>query len=134
MNTTHTALIEALVKSRALINLPENFTTRTYARAMNGSATSVHSATATCFCLLGSVMRTTGYDYDSFDRGLPYKLYFEARSCLDKQLQTIRRTYSLNPQHCIAEYSDTSSHADVLSLLDATISRLKADTVQSEIH
>ena len=124
----HNAIIDALIKSRAIIALPENFTTGTYARAKNGSATSVHSATATCFCLVGSVMRTTGYDHESIN-STEFVLYNQTLYRLERQLQATMAGQNRIAKQGIAEYSDTSHHSDVLSLLDNTIASMKAGTL-----
>lgn len=132
MNTTHNAIIEALVKSRVLLTPPENFTIGAYARTITGIPVPAHDDGASCFCMLGAILHVIGPNCEMPACGTPDPLYGEVVQQLIIQLRTVTVNHD-GPHSSIAMYSDSSSHAEVMALFDSTITRLKADVVSNDL-
>ena len=123
----HTTLLDTLVDCRALITPPENFTKNAYAKDTIGIPVSATDKSATCFCLLGSAMRVIGYNPNCRKHvdGNQYVMYSEVVVQLQRQL---RLTTDISDEYMgVARYSDSSTHEEVMTLLDNTIARLKLE-------
>ena len=104
--TTHAHLVEM----RKLIDTPEKWTKKCYARTALGAPTSYEDTQATCFCILGALNRVTAGkplpgEVAEIKRHLPYCFEFIT----------------------LDQFNDcpTTTHADILALLDRAIEGTK---------
>jgi len=101
---------EILTAARSLISKPENWTQGEYARDSSGERVSEHDQDAVCFCTIGALLKAEhalNIYISAFARNHPSINYL--------------KTF-LNGS--VADYNDSSTHAEVLELFDKAIAEL----------
>lgn len=100
---------EILLEARDLIAKPEHWTQGVAARSASGAFVMPSADCATSFCMYGAITRTS------------------AKYCVSTESLATELRMTLHGP-AIAEYNDAPNrkHEDVLSMMDATIARLKA--------
>lgn len=95
---------ETLIRAKAVIKDPKNWTQGTFARNSLGEAAGAISSSAVCFCSLGALKR------------------IEWSSSFHLQLR-------LNEAACgsIVDYNDTHTHEQVMEVWDKAIAKAIAD-------
>lgn len=90
---------ETLIKAKALITDPKNWTQGAYARTGDGVPVPLSHSAAVCFCSMGAIRRISG------ELGAPY--------------QALKR--EIGPSDMVCEYNDSHTHEEVLALFDKAI-------------
>lgn len=104
---------EAIIAVRELISDPKRWTQGVYARRIKDDPIFHHSVTpqskdATCWCMLGAVIKVCSSDSVSFETDVT------------KTIESLMPTQFGG----IAKFNDSHTHAEVLALLDSTIEKL----------
>lgn len=100
---------EILLEARDLIAKPEHWTQGVAARSASGSLVMPWADCAASFCMYGAIVRAS------------------AKYCMPADLLAYELRITLHGP-AIGEYNDARNrkHEDVLSMMDATVARLKA--------
>ena len=105
VNTT-----DNLIKAKAIIADPANFTTEAMARDYSGECVNANSPSATCFCSLGALMKSSGYEYMcGCLRSDEYINLNTAAKILDKN------------SFDVVDFNDRNSHERVMEMFDLAI-------------
>ena len=105
------AVADQLRAAKALIDTPEKWTTRKFARDAGGTAVPVDSPRVTCRCFLGAVMVVSKLPaYEAFTH--PATVAFA-------------RAAGCHPGN-VPSWQDAGSHADVLAAADKAIAAEEA--------
>ena len=102
--------LEVLEDARYILDKPEHWTQGAFARDLDGSPVSATSCKAVCFCLVGAFIKAG----DGADTGNIYRLTM--------------RVFP-NEQRLFASLNDSSTHAEILTHLDALIEFERVDSV-----
>ena len=94
---------ETLIRAKAVIEDPKNWTQGQYARKSNMDVTSVEDENATCFCSIGALSKIGGLNCDL----MMYLIQYANGG--------------------IAEYNDTHTHEQVMEVWDKAIAKAIAD-------
>lgn len=120
MYTTKTqlAVLRALRETRSLLNTPDRWTKKAFARDAKGVKVSPGSYNATCWCLAGALSRIA--------RDIPECTSVaetEALEYLEKQIK--RKVFS--PKTNLWLFNDSAKYEDIINLLDSSIVQLERE-------
>lgn len=104
-------LAQDLRAAKALIDTPQKWTQRAFAKTADGALTTYTAEDAACFCSAGAIFRVVG---DAEPR---------ERACLDA-LGATMGTHRLD----IPKFNDTRTHAEVMAAWDAAIAAAEAQS------
>lgn len=110
-------LKEILEKAKCLIDTPEKWIKNVFARDATGKPVAPEDTTATCFCLMGAYRRAASSSHSALPIGVAYQAIYQAIPSLTKYAK-----YASLPNF---NDSPETTHADVMKILDQTISQLK---------
>lgn len=95
---------QILIAARQLIANPEHWTQHVMARSASGlKASAENDPSATCFCPMGAVIRTVGFN-----------------SKIDEPFRHLRKFF----EGSISKFNDSHTHAEVLAKFDEAIQSL----------
>lgn len=110
---------EILTKARELIDTPDKWTQRFYARDEHNASVTVGDDSAVCFCSLGAVHRAAGTDPISNNDGA-----IRASSAIIALGQQTGRSlgdHSMFARKAVMLFNDNSNHDAVLAMFDRAI-------------
>jgi hypothetical protein len=100
--------LETLKAARKLIELPEHWTQRGFARASQGTQEiDPNNPNATCWCSTGAIAHIQDINFPRWTEDMSYAFSVEK----DQELE---------------DFNDTHTHAEVLAAFDEAIARLEA--------
>lgn len=103
--------LEVLKGVRHLLENPRNWTQRTPARDIKGLPVHAVSKRAVCWCTIGAVHKVVGKDYREFFPSMHTDVLRAIRDVLP------------DPYDSVAEFNNSTQHADVIQLLDRAIAK-----------
>lgn len=104
---------QALIEARKLIEAPERWTQRRYARSASGNGIDYNSAEAVCWCSAGALARVCPHD----------QVYLDAHLLLATSMAGN-----------VMAFNDHHTHAEVLAAFDAAISKAEAGSLSAAIE
>jgi len=117
--------LEILKKMRALLDKPENWTRRTYARDVNGEPVSmVNPKDAVSFCIMGAYRKVSSpvIGQAPIWSGRAVAHYKALQEQIPKPFFSIS-DFNHDPHRTLSAFNDdpSTTHTDMLSLLDRAI-------------
>lgn len=110
---------EILTKARELIDSPDKWTQRFYARNENNAAVTVNDDSAVCFCSIGAVHRAAGTDPIGSIHSP--RITTSAIVALGQQTGESLGGHSMFARKAVLLFNDNSNHDAVLAMFDRAI-------------
>lgn len=105
--------VQILKDARALIADEKNWTQNVMGRTSEGQHVDVHSPEASCFCVMGALLKVTGGRSED-------EFWLARREFYRGELKV----------ESIAHFNDTHSHGEVIDLFDRVIARAESEAAR----